>query len=161
MVVHKKSALLLFLSAVALLSGCSFFRSPPTAHSITTQQLPNGQTRVVSAPPSIAVPLDRELLQKLDQKQVALQSLIAEELGLNSEDVLVKLAQTSLAAQDGIYELACSVVLNTDETFKDKQGNIDEVVDQILNTVTEASINTKISSENISIMNNEGIELKK
>ncbi|MEJ8303569.1 hypothetical protein [Saccharibacillus sacchari] len=110
-------------------------------------------------PPSVSVPLDRELLQKLDQKQTVLQSLIAEKLGLNREDVLVKLSQTSLVAQNDIYEITCSVILNTAATFKDKQENIDEVINQILDTVTEASINTKISSENIRIMNNEGVQL--
>ncbi len=156
---YKKSVFVGLLSILVFLSGCSYFKPAPTAHSMTTQQLPNGQTRIVSMPPSNPVPLDRELLQQLDEKQTVLQSLIAEELGLNGEDVLVKLSQTSLVAQNDIYELTCSVILNTAATFKDKQKNIDEVVDQILNTVTEAAINTKISSENISIMNNEGVQL--
>ncbi len=57
----------------------------------------------------------------------------------------------------GSYNIACSVVLKTESTFED--NIINKVLEDVISTITQDSVDAKISAENITIVNSNGAKL--
>lgn len=145
------------LAVMILISGCGFMgitdsNPAPKAEQFMSEELPNGQSKEVKA-----ISVEEDTFDWLGKKQFELKLLIAERLQLEGNEVLVMLAPMPELTEEGLSNLSCSVVLNTESTYEDNIMN--EVIEAIMNTLIEDSVNMKVSKENIIIVNGNGIEL--
>ncbi|MFD0677144.1 MULTISPECIES: hypothetical protein [unclassified Paenibacillus] len=124
----------------------------PKIEALMLEELSNGQSKIVNS-----FTIEKGTLEWLNKKQSELVLLIAKQTKLESNDVLIVLGPMSNLKDTGSYNIACSVVLKTESTFEDKI--INKVLEDIISTITQDSVDAKISEENISIVNSNGAKL--
>ncbi|MCR8636523.1 hypothetical protein [Paenibacillus radicis (ex Xue et al. 2023)] len=124
----------------------------PKVEALMLEELPNGQSKIINS-----LTTEKGTLEWLNKKQSELVLLIAKQTKLESNDVLIVLGPMSNLKDTGSYNIACSVVLKTESTFEDKI--INKVLEDIISTITQDSVDAKISEENISIVNSNGVKL--
>ncbi|MNI20652.1 hypothetical protein D3C73_741450 [compost metagenome] len=147
-------SILFFLIAISLYAyfGTSSKANTPKTEAVMFEELPNGQSKVVDSST-----IKKETLEWLNNKKSELVLLIAEQTKLESDDVLVVLGPMSDLKDTDSYVIACSVVLKTESTFEEKI--INNVLEGIISTISQDSVDVKISEENISIVNSTGAKL--
>lgn len=153
----KKIILFSILFVVIIISVYAFLGTTGKANAPKTdvlmlEELPNGQSKIVDS-----ITIEEGKLEWLNKKQSELISLIAEQTKLEINDVLIVLGPMSNLKDTDSYNLACSVVLKTESTFEDKI--INKVLEDIISTITQDSVDAKISEENIIIVNSNGVKL--
>lgn len=143
--------LLIIILVYSSIEAMSKDNTPKTEASMS-EELPNGQSKIVDS-----TTIDEETVKWLNKKQSELALLIAEQTKLESNDILIVLGPMSNSNDTDSNNLACSVVLKTDSTFEDKI--INKVVEDIISTITQDSVDAQISEENINIVNSNGNKL--
>lgn len=139
---------MLIISVYASIGAISKDNTPKT-EALMLEELPNGQSKIVNS-----FTTEKGMLEWLNKKQSELVLIIAEQTKLESNDVLIVLGPMSNFKETGSYNLACSVVLKTESRFDDKI--INKVVEDTISTITQDSVDAKISEENINIVNSNG-----